>query len=75
MTALLEEKDRPYETAQEIDAMDAKETDATDSKETDATDTKEIDTTDTMDMKETNTLTIPLVTSNDLRDLPPSAQR
>jgi len=56
MTALLEEKDRPYETAKETDATDAKETDTTDA-------------------KETHTLIIPLVTSNDLRDLPPSAQR
>jgi len=56
MTALLEEKNRPYETAEEMEATDAKETNATDAKETDA-------------------LTIPLVTSNDLRGLPPSAQR
>ena len=75
MTALLEEKDRPYETAEEMDTTDAKETDATDAKETDTMDTKEMDATDTTDTKETNTLTIPLVTSNDLRDLTPSAQR
>jgi len=38
-------------------------------------DTKETDATDAMDAKETDTLTIPLVTSNDLRGLPPSARR
>ena len=88
MTTLLEERDRPYETAKETDATDAKETDATevettDAKETDvtdATDAKETDTTDAKetdmtDAKETDALTIPLVTSNDLRGLPPSARR
>jgi len=59
MTALLEEKDRPYETAKETDVMNM-----TDAKETDM-----------MDAKETDTLTIPLVTSNDLQGLPPSARR
>jgi len=59
MTALLEEKDRPYETAKETDVMNV-----TDAKETDM-----------MDAKETDTLTIPLVTSNDLQGLPPSARR
>jgi len=57
MTALLEEKDRPYETEKEIDVMDV-------------TDAKEMDV---MDAKETDALTIPLVTSNDLQGLPPSA--
>ena len=32
MTALLEEKDRPYEIAEETDATDANETDVTDTK-------------------------------------------
>ena len=80
MTALQEERDRPYETAKEtdateMDATDAKETymtDATDAKETDATDAKETDVTD---VKETDALTIFLVTSNNLQDLPPSARR
>ena len=80
MTALQEERDRPYETAKETDAMemdatDTKETDvtdATDAKEMDATDTKETDVTDA---KETDALTIPLITSNDLQGLPPSARR
>jgi len=67
MTALLEEKDRPYETAKETDV-----TDVTDAKEMDATDAKEADVTDA---KETDALTIPLVTSNNLRGLRPSAQR
>jgi len=86
MTAMLEEKNRPYETAEETDATDAKETDVTDVKETNAThathakemdamDVKETDTMNVMDTKETYTLTIPLVTSNDLRGLPPSAWR
>jgi len=75
MTALLEDKDRPYKTAEEMDETDAKETDTTDGKETDVTDAKETDAIDATDAKETNTLTIPLVTSNDLRDLPPSARR
>jgi len=56
MTALLEEKDRPYETAKETDSTDAKEMDA---KEMDA---KEMDATDA---KETDALRMPLVTSND----------
>ena len=59
----------------EMDATDAKETDVmevTDAKETDATDAKE---TEVMDAKETDALIIPLVTSNDLRGQPPSAQR
>jgi len=36
MTARPEERDRPYETAEETDEMDVKEMDATDTKETDA---------------------------------------
>jgi len=67
MTAQPEERDRPYETAEETDEMDTKETDATDAKEADAT--------DATDAKEMDTLTTPLATSNDLRGLPPSAQR
>jgi len=69
MTAQPEKRDRPYEIAEELDA---KETDATHAKETDATDAME---TDAMDAKETDALTIPLVTSNDLRGQPPSARR
>jgi len=67
MNARTEERDRPYETAEETDEMVAKETDATDVKETEA-----IDATDA---KEMDALTIPLATSNDLRGLPPSARR
>jgi len=47
-------------------------TDMTDAKEMDATDAKEADVTDA---KETDALTIPLVTSNNLQGLPPSARR
>jgi len=77
MTAQPEKRDRPYEIAEEsdakeTDATDAKETDATHAKETDAMDAKETDTTDA---KETDALTIPLVTSNELRGQPPSARR
>jgi len=64
MTAWPEERDRPYETAEETDVTDAKETDVTDAKETDAT-----------DATETDAITTPLATSNDLRGLPPSARR
>ena len=67
MTAWPEERDRPYKTAEETDEMDAKETDAMDVKETDVT--------DVTDAKETDALTIPLVTSNNLQGLPPSARR
>jgi len=67
MTARPEERDRPYETAEETDEMDAKEMAATDAKETDAT--------DATDAKEMDALTLPLATSNDLRGLPPSARR
>ena len=64
--------------ATETDAMetDTTETDATetDAMETDATETDAMET-DAMDKRETDVLTIHLVTSNDLRDLPPSARR
>jgi len=77
MTAQPEKRDRPYEIAEESDAKetdttDVKETHATQAKETDAMDTKETDATDA---KETDALTIPLVTSNDLRGQPLSARR
>jgi len=83
MTARPEERDRPYETAEETDEMNAKETDTidanptdtTDAKETDETDTKETDATDAINAKEMDALTIPLATNNDLQGLPPSARR
>jgi len=77
MTALLEERDRLYETTEEMDVtvveMEetiAKETDAMDATEMDATETDATEVTE-MDMTGTDTLTIHLVTSNDLRGLPP----
>jgi len=63
MTALLEENDRPYETAGKTNMTDVKETDVTDTKEKYTTGMKE---TDVMDATETDALTISLVTSNDL---------
>jgi hypothetical protein len=59
--------------APETDTMetDTTETDAT---ETDATETDAMET-DATDKRETDVLKIHLVTSNDLRDLPPSARR
>jgi len=74
MTALLGERDRPYETAEETDAIrpDAtkEETDAT-AVETEEMTTEETDVT----LEATDVLTIPLVTNNDSRDPPPSARR
>ena len=75
MTARPEERDRPYETAEETDEMVAKETDVTDAKETDATDAKETDATDVTDAKEMYALTKPLATSNNLSGLPFSTWR
>jgi len=58
----------------ETEEIIVEETDMTDLMETDATET---DATDVMETDATGTdaLTIHLVTSNDLRGLPPSARR
>jgi len=79
MTALLEEKDRPYEIAEETDVTDGKESYTPDLKEMDTMETKETLTRDVKEMDatdttETHALTVALLTSNDLRGLPRSAQ-
>jgi len=71
MTAQLEERDKLHETTEETDMTVVKTVEMV-MKETDAMDAMETDATDKM---ETDVLTIHLVTSNDLQDLPPSAWR
>jgi len=74
MSVRPEERDKPYEIAEETDEKetDATEMDATDAMETDTTDTMETDVTDAT---ETDVRTTLPATSNDSRAPPPSAWR
>jgi len=74
MTAQLEERDRQYETTEETDAtiVEMVEMEEPIMQEMHTMDAKE---TDVMDGTITGVLTIPLVTSNNLQGLPPSARR
>jgi len=78
MTALLEERERPYKTAEGTDTI---KTDAgkvvmdSTAELMDATMGETDETTEKMTTEEMDVLIIPLVTSNELQDPPLSAQR